>query len=71
MDKGYADTVRLLLSVAPEVLANDIFAMKGGTAINLFVQDMLRLSVDQYRGVIRAPRNTRYKAAEVCCAANM
>ena len=46
MDKGYADTVRLLLTVAPEVLANDIFAMKGGTAINLFVQDMPRLSVD-------------------------
>jgi predicted nucleotidyltransferase component of viral defense system len=46
MDKGYADTVRLLLTVAPEVFANDIFAMKGGTAINLFMQDMPRLSVD-------------------------
>ena len=46
MDKGYADTVRLLLAVMPEVFANDIFAMKGGTAINLFVQDMPRLSVD-------------------------
>ena len=46
MDKSYADTVRLLLTVAPEVFANDIFAMKGGTAINLFVQDMPRLSVD-------------------------
>jgi hypothetical protein len=30
MDKGYADTVPLLLAVAPEVFANDIFAMKGG-----------------------------------------
>jgi hypothetical protein len=28
------------------VFANDIFAMKGGTAINLFVHDMPRLSVD-------------------------
>lgn len=46
MDKAYADTVRLLLTVAPEVFTNDIFAMKGGTAINLFVQDMPRLSVD-------------------------
>jgi len=46
MDKNYADSVRLLLTVAPEVFANDIFAMKGGTAINLFVQDMPRLSVD-------------------------
>ncbi|UZE25117.1 nucleotidyl transferase AbiEii/AbiGii toxin family protein [Pseudomonas sp. B21-056] len=46
MDKSYADTVRLLLAVAPDVFANDIFAMKGGTAINLFMQDMPRLSVD-------------------------
>jgi predicted nucleotidyltransferase component of viral defense system len=46
MDKNYADTVRLLLAVTPKVFANDIFAMKGGTAINLFVQDMPRLSVD-------------------------
>jgi len=46
MDKSYADTVHLLLAVTPEVFANDIFAMKGGTAITLFVQDMPRLSVD-------------------------
>lgn len=46
MYKTYADTVRLLLTVAPEVFANDIFAMKGGTAINLFLRDMPRLSVD-------------------------
>lgn len=46
MDKAYADTVRLLLAVTPDVFANDIFAMKGGTAINLFVRDMPRLSVD-------------------------
>lgn len=46
MDENYADTVRLLLTVTPEVFANDIFAMKGGTAINLFMQDMPRLSVD-------------------------
>jgi len=46
MDSAYAQTVRLLLTVAPDVFANDIFAMKGGTAINLFVRDMPRLSVD-------------------------
>ncbi|MDR5905678.1 hypothetical protein [Franzmannia qiaohouensis] len=28
MDKHYADTVRLLLSIAPEVYGNNIFAMK-------------------------------------------
>ena len=46
MDKHYADTVRLLLSITPDVFDNDIFAMKGGTAINLLLQDMPRLSVD-------------------------
>ncbi len=46
MDKAYIDTVRLLLQAAPEVFANPIFAMKGGTAINLLVRDMPRLSVD-------------------------
>jgi len=46
MDKVYADTVRLLLSVVPDVFRNESLAMKGGTAINLFVRDMPRLSVD-------------------------
>ncbi|AHG63241.1 nucleotidyl transferase AbiEii/AbiGii toxin family protein [Advenella mimigardefordensis] len=46
MDKYYANTVRLLLNIAPDVFENDIFAMKGGTAINLFLRDMPRLSVD-------------------------
>jgi len=46
MDKAYADTVRLLLAIVPDVFANDLFAMKGGTAINLVVRDMPRLSVD-------------------------
>jgi hypothetical protein len=46
MDKTYADTVRLLLSVAPDVFRSSVFAMKGGTAINLFVRNMPRLSVD-------------------------
>lgn len=46
MDKTYADTVRLLLTVTPDVFDNDIFALKGGTALNLFLHDMPRLSVD-------------------------
>lgn len=46
MDSGYIDTVRLLLNITPDVFTNDLFAMKGGTAINLFVLDMPRLSVD-------------------------
>jgi len=42
----YQDQVRLLLDVLPEVAAEDSFALHGGTAINLFVRDMPRLSVD-------------------------
>lgn len=46
MNQDYVDTVQLLLDVAPAVFASGRFAMKGGTALNLFVQDMPRLSVD-------------------------
>lgn len=46
MNQSYLDTVRLLLDVAPAVFRTPNFAIKGGTAINLFVQDLPRLSVD-------------------------
>ena len=46
MTPAYVDTVRLLLAIASTVFASNRFAMKGGTALNLFVQDMPRLSVD-------------------------
>lgn len=46
MKQEYIDTVRLLIDIAQEVFASDRFAIKGGTALNLFVQDMPRLSVD-------------------------
>ena len=46
MNPIYLDAVRLLLEVAPAVFRNPLFALKGGTAINLFVRDMPRLSVD-------------------------
>lgn len=42
----YKKQVALLLSVLPEVTKEDCFALHGGTAINLFVRDMPRLSVD-------------------------
>jgi predicted nucleotidyltransferase component of viral defense system len=42
----YLKTARLLIQVAPFVFADEAFALKGGTAINLFVRDMPRLSVD-------------------------
>jgi predicted nucleotidyltransferase component of viral defense system len=46
MNQNTIDTVRLLLAIAPAVFASGRFAMKGGTALNLFVQEMPRLSVD-------------------------
>ncbi len=46
MNQVYLDTARLLTQVAPLVFEGDIFALKGGTAINLFVRDMPRLFVD-------------------------
>lgn len=46
MDKTYIEMVRLLLESAPAIFETPHFAMKGGTAINLFIEDMPRLSVD-------------------------
>jgi len=42
----YFEQVVLMLRVIPHVTAESCFALKGGTAINLFVRDMPRLSVD-------------------------
>lgn len=42
----YKAQVDLLLQVLPYVAKEKNFALKGGTAINLFVRDMPRLSVD-------------------------
>jgi hypothetical protein len=46
LNQVYLDTARLLTQVAPLVFADNVFALKGGTAINLFIRDMPRLSVD-------------------------
>ena len=42
----YEKQVALLVRVMPFVADEAVFALKGGTAINLFVRDMPRLSVD-------------------------
>lgn len=44
--KHYQKQVRLLLDVLPFIDKEACFALKGGTAINLFVRDLPRLSVD-------------------------
>jgi hypothetical protein len=45
INQTYLDTARLLTQVAPLVFVDDTFALKGGTAINLFVRDMPRKPV--------------------------
>jgi hypothetical protein len=46
MDPAYIEAVRLLLEAIPTVFQAPRLAMKGGPAINLFIQDLPRLSVD-------------------------
>ena len=46
MRERYAAQVQLLVDVLPAVAAEGAFALKGGTAINLFYRDLPRLSVD-------------------------
>lgn len=46
MDKRYAERVALLVSILPHLDSEPRFALKGGTAINLFEHDLPRLSVD-------------------------
>ncbi len=42
----YRSQVELLLKLLPIIAKEECFALKGGTAINLFVRDLPRLSVD-------------------------
>ena len=51
----YYKQVQLLLEVLPYINNEECFALKGGTAINMFVRDMPRLSVDID---LRAPLKT-------------
>ena len=46
LSERYRRQVELLIETLPFVAAEKDFALKGGTAINLFVRDMPRLSVD-------------------------
>jgi len=46
MNPTYLATARLLTEIAPVVFESRVFALKGGTAINLFLREMPRLSVD-------------------------
>jgi len=45
-DSPYYKQVLLLIRMLPFVATEPVFALKGGTAINLFVRNFPRLSVD-------------------------
>lgn len=46
LERTFSEQVGLLVALLPHVARQQCFALKGGTAINLFVRDMPRLSVD-------------------------
>ena len=46
MDDQYRRQVSLLVRILPFVAKEKCFALKGGTAINLFIRNLPRLSVD-------------------------
>jgi hypothetical protein len=45
-DTVFFKQAELLLRILPLIYKEDVFALKGGTAINFFVTDLPRLSVD-------------------------
>jgi len=64
MDRSslYYKQVQWLLQLLPLVAEESCFALKGGTAINLFVRDLPRLSVDI--DLVYLPMNDRQKALD-------
>jgi predicted nucleotidyltransferase component of viral defense system len=62
---AYRKQVGLLIRILPLIAEETCFALKGGTAINLFVRDMPRLSVDvDLTYVPVAPRAVSLKALD-------
>jgi hypothetical protein len=46
MNEAYREQVRLMLDLLPFIAEESMFSLKGGTAINFFVRELPRLSVD-------------------------
>lgn len=46
MNKAFLAQSKLVMDVLPFIAKETIFALKGGTAINFFIRDLPRLSVD-------------------------
>ncbi len=67
MNPIYVEQARLMIRVLQFVAKEDCFALKGGTAINFFVRDMPRLSVDI--DLVYLPINSREEALSEISAA--
>lgn len=73
----YRRQVALLVRLLPLVAEQSCFALKGGTAINLFIRDMPRLSVDidlTYLPVeprFRQNRNVCIQTSGICLASTV
>lgn len=63
----YYKQVQLLVQVLPFIAKQRCFALKGGTAINLFVREFPRLSVDI--DLVYLPVNSREEALQEICRA--
>jgi hypothetical protein len=59
IDRAFIDATTLLLQIVPRVFATDRLALKGGTAINLYLDDAPRLSVDLDLPTRDSSRQTR------------
>ena len=57
---SYYKQVQLLVQLLPLVAEEECFALKGGTAINVFVRELPRLSVDI--DLVYLPMNNREEA---------
>ncbi|MCD6107068.1 MAG: nucleotidyl transferase AbiEii/AbiGii toxin family protein, partial [Caldisericaceae bacterium] len=60
MDSSFIKQTRLMLRILPIINKEKVFALKGGTAINFFVRDMPRVSVDI--DIVYLPVSEREKA---------
>lgn len=67
MNDVYKRKVELLLRLLPYVTDEECFAIHGGTAINLFVNDLPRLSVDiDVTYIPLEDRETRMPGCTLC-----
>ena len=65
VDERYRRQVELLVRTLPHVARERCFALKDGTAINLFVQNLPRLSVDTDLAYLPVGDRTRRQASNL------